>query len=214
MAWAQKGEIPAAKIGKQWRFLKHQLDRWLRGRFSSGRGAPSQEDVSLPRAVSPERVLILTGPRGKKEVLDALIESLVEAGCVTDGDELTRAVYRREELMSTGIGLGVAVPHVRLGSVRELAVAAANCPDGVDDYESMDGRPVKLVFMIVARRDAHADYIRVLSHISRRIRDERVRERLIAAREPGEFLDALLGSDAGAEVAQRGRNDDDREGRA
>jgi len=205
LGWAQQGEIPAARVGKRWRFIRSQIEDWLRRKSApSVRSAPVGR-LSIERVLSPERVLILPGARSKREVLQRLVDCLAGTAAVKNADELAQAVFAREELMSTGIGLGVAVPHVRLASVLEPVMAAASCPDGVQDYESLDGEPVRLVFLIAAERDAHAKYIRLLSQLSRAVKDAGARRRLIEAGDGAAFHRALVEvCSAQAEPATRG----------
>jgi len=193
LAWAQKGQIPAVRLGKSWRFPRGEVEDWLRRKSAARPAAGAGEGVSLEKALSPERVLILPGRRRKEEVLMSLVDCLARSPAVKDRDELARAIFQRESLMSTGMGLGVGVPHVRLTSVTDLVMAAASCPDGIEGYDSMDGEPVRLVFMIAAQRDAHANYIRLLSLLSRRLKDPEMRRRLLGVEDPSEFYQVLVG---------------------
>jgi PTS system nitrogen regulatory IIA component len=175
--WAQKAEIPCGKIGNGWRFRRDEVQRWVNRRLGAERKRFSLPEVDLGRVLPPGRILIMERGR-KQEVLDALIECLSAASEVADRAALTEAIYQREALMSTGIGLGVAVPHCRLTSVAAPVMAAAVIRAAIPDYDSLDGQPVRLVFMIAAGADQHAEHLRILAAISRRIKAPEVRGRL------------------------------------
>ncbi len=191
--WAQKGEIPCGKIGNSWRFQRAEIQRWVNRRLGAERKRLSTPGVALGDVLPPNRVLVFESGR-KQEVLDALIECLSAAPEIGDRAELAEAIYQRETLMSTGIGLGVAVPHCRLSSVRGPVMAAAVVRDPVPDYESLDGQPVRLVFMIAAGLDQHAEHLRLLAEISRRIKDPDVRDRLCRAPDGAAFRRILTGA--------------------
>lgn len=150
----------------------------------------------LQKALSPERVAYLPADT-KEAALRALVELLATSPAIADKDELREAVFEREKLMSTGIGLGLAVPHVRLGSVTELVMAVGISERGIADYESLDDRPVRLVFLIAAPAGQHAAYLRLLSAISSRAKT--LNGRLLACRVAHEFYDTLTGSHAEAD---------------
>jgi PTS system nitrogen regulatory IIA component len=135
----------------------------------NGQKAVTGEDkLSMLRTVlAPDRVCFLDTTT-KDASLRAVIERLAASPCVQDGEELTRAVFKREDLMSTGIGLGLAVPHVRLVSVTQLVMAVGISQQGIEDYASLDDKPVHLIFLIAAPQGQHAEYVRLLSVISTR----------------------------------------------
>jgi PTS system nitrogen regulatory IIA component len=119
----------------------------------------------LRDTVTPERVFILDETT-KDAALRTLIGVLATSPEVSDRNALETAVFKREELMSTGIGLGLAVPHVRIPSVSRMVMAVGISPSGIGDYNSLDDKPVHLVFLIAAPEGQHAEYLRLLSAIS------------------------------------------------
>lgn len=146
----------------------------------------------LEQAISPERVL-LSAASSKEELLNVLVDQVSTAKAVTDTDALRLAIHAREDLMSTGIGLGVGVPHARIDSVRDLVAAVAVNRTILPDYESIDGGPVRLVFLVAARPDQQQTYIRLLAGISHVVKDHERRERILAATSPEELLGHILG---------------------
>jgi len=129
----------------------------------------------------------------KKEALDALIDRMARIDGMPSSDEIADGIYHREELMSTGIGLGVGVPHIRLSSVRQLAMVVGVCKQPLDDYESIDGEPVWLLFMIVAGLEQQADHLKLVARLSSLVKDEGLRNRLRAANSADEVC-RLFGS--------------------
>lgn len=188
--WAQRGEIPCGKLGTSWRFKRNEIERWVDKRLGSAseRIAPAPPD--LHRMLIPERTL-LRDFATKHEVIEALLDTLAQAPEIRNRDELSEAIYKRESLMSTGIGLGIGVPHVRLPSIPRPVMACARSRTPIADYESLDGQPVHLVFMIAAGSEQHAQYINLLSVLSSRLKNEGLRKELMAVGSPNEFL-ALL----------------------
>lgn len=96
--------------------------------------------------------------------------------------------------MSTGIGWGIAVPHVRLTSVKSPVMALGVSRKGIQDYDSLDGLPVHYIIMIAAGRDQHAEYLRLLSLVSTRMKDESVVKALLSAKED-EIWSVFTGKD-------------------
>ncbi|MBN2317018.1 MAG: PTS sugar transporter subunit IIA [Sedimentisphaerales bacterium] len=142
------------------------------------------------RVLTPERILILESMT-KKDALQALIDCLGTAPEIKDLNDLSQGIFHREELMSTGIGMGVAVPHVRLASVTGPVMCAGICRYPLADYESLDGEPVGLIFMIAAGQYQHAEHLKLLSSLSLRFKSERLRNALMTATDPLAFYHIL-----------------------
>jgi PTS system fructose-specific IIA component/PTS system nitrogen regulatory IIA component len=109
----------------------------------------------------------------KQSVIAELVDSLQAAGEVTsdEKDDIVAAILRREELGSTGIGRGVAVPHTKHPSVQKLVGTVGVSGDGVD-FDSLDGERVQLFFLLVSPPDRPGDHLRALENISRQLRDD------------------------------------------
>jgi PTS system fructose-specific IIA component/PTS system nitrogen regulatory IIA component len=109
----------------------------------------------------------------KEEAIRAMVSSLREAGSISAADEagIVAAILKREELGSTGIGRGVAVPHTKHPSVDKLIAAIALSSDGVD-FSSLDGEPVYIMFLLVSPPDRPGDHLRGLENISRHLRND------------------------------------------
>ncbi len=111
----------------------------------------------------------------------------VTSGVGGETDAIRRAVEERESVLSTGIGGGVAIPHGKSGVVDALVLAAGVTSEPVD-FEALDGEPVRIVMMLVGPESAAALHVKALSRISRVLRQDEVKEALIRAATPEEFL--------------------------
>jgi PTS system fructose-specific IIA component/PTS system nitrogen regulatory IIA component len=109
----------------------------------------------------------------KEDAVKAMVASLREAGSFAAADEegIVAAILKREELGSTGIGRGVAVPHTKHPSVDKLIAAIALLPKGVN-FASLDGEPVYIMFLLVSPPDRPGDHLRGLENISRHLRND------------------------------------------
>src|SRR5215813_7825912 len=109
----------------------------------------------------------------KESVIRAMAQSLVDAGKIrqSDFDSIVAAILKREELGSTGIGRGVAVPHTKHPSVNRLVGTVAVSQEGVD-FDSLDGEKVQLFFLLVSPPDRPGDHLRALENISRQLRND------------------------------------------
>ncbi len=109
----------------------------------------------------------------KEEVVREMTRALLDAGKIATGeaDSIVKAIMKREELGSTGIGRGVAVPHTKHPSVDRLVGTVAVSHDGVD-FESLDGEKVQLFFLLISPPDRPGDHLRALENISRQLRDD------------------------------------------
>lgn len=109
----------------------------------------------------------------KESVITELVDSLLNAGDIKAGDreDIIKAIMKREELGSTGIGRGIAVPHTKHPSVDKLVGTVGVSVDGLD-FDSLDGEKVQLFFLLVSPPDRPGDHLRALENISRQLRDD------------------------------------------
>jgi PTS system nitrogen regulatory IIA component len=192
--WAQKGEIPSGKIGTVWRFKKSEIERWVNERLSSNRGQSVFSVVQIQNILSPDRILLLNHAK-KRDALVALAENLAGAPQIKSRQELVSEILRREELMSTAIGRGIAIPHVRLSSVTDLVVSVGLSQCDIIDFQSLDDVPVRLLFMIAAAYNQHAYYLQTLSFFSSKLKSTELRTALLAAKTPEAVYELLMKQD-------------------
>jgi PTS system nitrogen regulatory IIA component len=190
--WAQKGELPGGKLGTTWRFKRDDIEKWVNDRLSQSTATrPATAAVTSSLVLTPERVVLMEHAT-KGEVLTRLVDLLAETPFVRNRDALLKGIFERETLMSTGIGFGIGVPHVRIDSVTDLVMSVAVCKQPIEDYASLDGEPVQIVCMLAARSDQHTKYIRALSAISSRLKDRLTREMIIASTDPSGIYKMLI----------------------
>ena len=123
----------------------------------------------------------------KDAVIDELIESLDKAGKLNDKKAFKQAILAREEQSTTGIGDGIAIPHAKTSAVKEPAVAFGRTKTGAD-FDSLDGKPAHLFFMIAAPEGANNTHLEVLSRLSSILIKEEVREKLMTAETKDDIL--------------------------
>jgi fructose-specific phosphotransferase system IIA component len=151
--------------------------------------------VLLSELLTIDRIKIPLEAVSKEDLLRELVSIVASTDGISDEDAVLQAVRERESILSTGIGHGVAIPHGKSPSVPELRMAAGRAASPVD-FDALDGQPVALFFLLVGPETAAGPHIKALSRISRIVRRDDVRDRLIAASTPDEFLKALQDAEA------------------
>lgn len=128
------------------------------------------------------------GADDKPTIIREMVESLASAGAInaSEAEGIVAAIMKREELGSTGIGRGVAVPHTKHSSVERLVGTVGVCVEGVD-FNSLDGDKVHLLFLLISPPDRPGDHLRALENISRQLRDETFCRFLKQARSPSDI---------------------------
>jgi mannitol/fructose-specific phosphotransferase system IIA component (Ntr-type) len=150
--------------------------------------------VLLTELLTVDRVKVPLGSRTKSEVLRELVELAAtrrNAGAV---DSMLAAVHEREQVLSTGIGGGVAIPHGKTPHVDQLVLAAGVARNAID-FDALDGQPVHLFFLLVGPESASGAHVKTLSRISRLLRRDRLRTDLLAAPTSEAFLEVIRQSE-------------------
>jgi len=143
--------------------------------------------TKVSELLARDAILLQIESRDKIDVIRELSRPLIENGTVTDEETFFEAILRRENLESTGIGLGVAIPHARTPAVARTALAFGRSEAGVD-FNSLDGKPAFLVFLIAAPEDRKTEYIMTLARVSRLMRRDEARIALNRAQTPNEVI--------------------------
>ncbi len=130
--------------------------------------------------IQPDGIILLQETT-KTEVLLRLTDTAAALGRISDKDQLIKDIFYREQLMSTGIGLGIAIPHVRFPQVNTPLIVMGIQPAGINDYPSIDDEPVKIVVMILVGTNQHKEHIRLLSQIVAFLKSDDIIPRLLAA---------------------------------
>lgn len=139
--------------------------------------------------LSKESILLNASPASKQEAIDMLVDLQVNGGRIADKEAYKKGILAREEMSSTAVGEGIAIPHAKSEAVKAPSLAAMTVPDGVD-YEAMDGGPSNLLFMIAAPNNGDV-HLEVLSRLMTILMDEDFRTRLLAAPDKQEFLNVI-----------------------
>ena len=191
--WAQKGEIPSGKIGTVWRFKKSEIEKWVNDRLSSSSKPSAPPNlVQVRNILSPDRIVFLNHST-KQDALVALANTLGTAPQIKNSQELTTEILKREELMSTAIGRGIAIPHVRLASVTDLVMAVGISRTDIIDFQAIDDTRVRLLFMIAAAYNQHSYYLQTLSFFSSRLKSQELRDKLLVTETSLDAYNLLLG---------------------
>ena len=190
--WAQKGDIPCGKLGASWRFRRSDIDNWLETKFVDKKLKKESEPVLPQDVLCEDMIRIYPDKISKVDILTDMVELISKSKNVQDKKALLEGIFQREELMSTGIGLGIAVPHVRIDSIKDLVMAVGIASKQVEEYDTIDDKPVQVVFMIAAGSDQHAKHLKLLSQIAAKFKNDELRKRLIQAKTPEEVADILL----------------------
>ena len=145
--------------------------------------------IKLFDLLTTDRIKILNVHK-KDEAISEICRMLATADTITDKDELEKAIFDRENIISTSIGLGIAIPHVRLKSVTALTMAVGILKEGID-YKSFDDIPVNIIIMIAAPEGSHREYLSVLAKIALLLKNETIRKNIIEAENPQEIYTVL-----------------------
>lgn len=146
--------------------------------------------TKITEILKPESVVLNLREKEKVEVIRELARPLFEQGLVENEEEFFSAILRRENLESTGIGSGIAIPHARTRAMKQTALAFGRSEQGVD-FNSLDGKPCHIIFLIAAPEDKKTEYIMTLARVSKLLRKDEVRIALNKAASPEEVIAVL-----------------------
>lgn len=136
-----------------------------------------------------EGVICFLEENTRDHALKKLIDALCYAGKIVDQSAFLEAITKREKIVSTGIGMGVAVPHAKLVDFDRffLAVGLQKTKEGID-WDALDGAPVRLIFMIGGPANQQTEYLKILSHLTSAIKDEERRKKLLSSNTKEEMI--------------------------
>ncbi len=140
---------------------------------------------------SDENLIVFDLKAASKEaVIEELVDLINLSNMVSDKDMLLKDIKDREELVTTGIGYGVAFPHAKTKSVKGIVIAFGRSNEGID-FEAIDHKPVNLFFIIAAPEDAIGAHLNVMSRLSYLMKSEENRQTLMTVTSPGEVLELI-----------------------
>lgn len=145
--------------------------------------------ISLSDMLAPERIIDFA-TSNKESVLKELVFSIGTSPEIKDRKEFYREIVEREKVMSTGIGIGLAVPHVKIDSVSNFVMAIGRKPGGIE-YDSIDGKLVDLVIMIGANSSQKSEYLKVLSKVVLLFKNQSFRKQIMNEKKPEKILELI-----------------------
>jgi fructose-specific phosphotransferase system IIA component len=131
----------------------------------------------------------------KEEIIDAMIDLVASSPKVVDKNRVREAIFEREKIMSTGVGNGFAIPHGKTDAVTDIVAAFAVTAEEID-YQSLDEKPVRLVFLLVGKDSMVGPHIKLLSRISRLMNKEEFRRRLLDVTTSREIIEMFRQEEA------------------
>lgn len=155
--------------------------------------------MNIASYIKPENIILEMSAEKKTEAIRELVENLVATGRLEDPDELIEAVTAREELCTTGLENGVAIPHPRHGQphlLDGLAIVCGRKAQGLS-FESMDGKPTRLLFLLCAESDTV--HLRALARLSRLVKNPQLRKELLEVDNAAGFVELIKTAEEGLE---------------
>lgn len=146
--------------------------------------------MKLSKFCSEELITFNLKSADKEKVLKELVELASTSKLVKDGEELLKDVRDREELVTTGVGYGVAFPHAKTKATKGIVIAFGRSDKGID-FEAMDHKPVHLFFLIAAPEDAIGAHLNVMARLSYIMKSEDNRKKMMTVTSPGELLQMI-----------------------
>ena len=142
--------------------------------------------VYVKELLDPAYVTFLNS-NNKEEALETLIHLMKTSSQIIDHSSFRKAVFAREDIMSTGIGLGVAIPHVKIKQVKDMVIGIGVSKNGID-WDSLDGKPVHIIFLIASSENQHEKYLRILAKIVLVLKNPNRRQKIVEAKNPEDIL--------------------------
>ncbi len=150
------------------------------------------EIVTISNYLDP-RLISFLDVSARDEAIDQLVSNLEKSDKLKDRNAFFAAILEREKIVSTGIGLGVAIPHAKLKGYPDFFISVGIQRGQGIEWNALDGGPVHLIFMIGGPEDRQTEYLKILSHLTLAIKNEERRKKLLKAKTPQEVIDLFLG---------------------
>jgi len=145
--------------------------------------------IDIRNYLSPERVVDLRSTSKDGAIME-LVALSAGSSSVGDAEKLQEAIFEREGIMSTGIGLGIAIPHAKIPSVKDFVVAIGRTRSGID-FNALDQKPVNIVVLIAGPSQEQQRYLEILAGVTLRLKSDQVRTAVLAAETPDELIDVI-----------------------
>ena len=139
------------------------------------------------------RLISFLDVSARDDAIDQLVSSLERSNKLQDSTGFYHAILEREKIVSTGIGLGVAIPHAKLKGYPDFFIAVGIQKKEGIEWNALDGGLVRLIFLIGGPEDKQTEYLKILSHLTMAIKNEERRKKLLKAKTPKEVIDLFQG---------------------
>ena len=147
--------------------------------------------INIPKMLTVERIIDVEGIP-KDEVVSRLIDLLSACPHITDREELRSKIFERERTFSTGLGAGMAIPHVKLTSIKDFTAAIARSRGGIP-FDSIDGKPAHIIVMIGCNNSQSGEFLKLLARLVTKLKEQSVQERILSAADAQEVLTIFAG---------------------
>ena len=149
--------------------------------------------IEFEKMIDESRIIDLKAT-SKEDALRELVDALASSPDVTDKEELLNAIFEREKVISTGVGIEVALPHVKIPSVKNFVIAIGRSHKGID-FESLDDKPVYIVVMIGANDKQAGDFLKVLARLVLKLKNRNFRKQVMFAPNPKRIRELFINED-------------------
>ena len=146
--------------------------------------------MTLLDILSADSTLVDLKGETKEDIIAELVDTLAVGDAISDRDKVLQAVLEREKIMSTGIGDGIAIPHGKSDAVEKLVAALGTQRRGVD-FDALDGAPAYVFFLLVSPANVSGPHIKALARISRLLKNDDFKKKLIAAETAAEIIEII-----------------------
>ncbi len=136
--------------------------------------------MKITEILNKETLAVRVKAKNKEESLKILVDIAAKSGKINDLEKALQEVFAREEVMSTGVGEGIALPHAKTNAVESQIAACITLEEPID-FDSLDGEPVNILFLLLGREDNVGAHLRMLSKISRLMNNDSFKAQLISA---------------------------------
>ncbi len=146
--------------------------------------------MEISKVLSRDRVIIGVKSTTKNDVIREMLEVAATSGKIRDKEKLLGSILEREKLQTTGVGLGLAIAHAKTSDVEGVVLSVGISQEGID-YDSLDGKPIHIIFLLTAAADKNTEYLSVLAKIARIFKEHNFREAVIHAESPAGVMNLI-----------------------
>lgn len=146
--------------------------------------------IKVAEYISKDRIVIFEKGSEKKDILNKLAEMISESDNVENKSKFIEDIWERESIMSTGIGLGIAIPHARSKYIKDIVMSIGIAKESIE-YDALDGKPVDFIVMIAANESQQREYLQVLAKVALVLKSKKKREKLLNANDINDIYEVF-----------------------